>query len=908
MWAMSKILSPAAVLITSVILSACQSPLAPTGQLLVSRWITAEPARIFTVDGVREVEEVFSWTLASAADLAPWKQSQQLELPLRQQGRSLVVSWSEKRPRLIRSVDLEAGSVDAIAVVVEGLKGGRLRLFWAGENQPFDQTQDLVLSARKSRRGGPESFRFDLSSHPAWRGRIARLGLAPILPGEGQLRLMAIRGLKYSVSPERLREAARRAWKVDLDHEVRNALLAVPGIPVMRETAIPAGGVLRFGFGAVAPLGGPIRFRVSAAVGDSEPQVLFENTLWPSQPAQSGRWHDAAVDLSAFSGRPVRLWLETRSSAPEHGGFGFWAGPRITEPETNPGAPNVVLIVVDTLRADRLSLYGYERETTPRIDSWARRRAVTFRHAIAPAPWTLPSHVSLFTGLNAIAHGLNHNLSTLPAGSTLAERLRTAGYSTMAITGGVYLHPRYGFHQGFDRFRYWPSERPQSKEIEHGVARALEWVAGSRERPFFLFFHTYETHLPFHARRPFIDRLAPDLDPAELKGRIATGKTPEAGFTGRRRFFLKTRQPGVEKEPLPDSALPMVNALYDSGVAYADYHLGRLLSRLEESDLAKQTLVILTSDHGEALGEKGLAAHAYLYDFNLMVPLIVSLPDGVGAGRTISRQVRLIDVLPTVLDSVGLDAPGQIDGVSVLPLIDDPGAPFPGEAWSYASSTNFGISLRISNRLKYIFDNSAIFAAGAANGSSELYDLAKDPDEEINLAVREAAQAEELRELVARRYEQSFQGLRIDFFNAGTAAYGVRLTGKELLSPFRTKAMDPSGPLVSWQPGGRLDTTVAAASSFSLFVEGIGSGSRINIEVEGAGITPGCSAIVDLSLLESPLWLACDASSCETRRTTAPAAATGIAFQLTSTFTAMQAPETIDPELKEKLQALGYLN
>ncbi len=147
--------------------------------------------------------------------------------------------------------------------------------------------------------------------------------------------------------------------------------------------------------------------------------------------------------------------------------------------------PNVILISVDTLRADHLSLYGYPRSTSPRIDAWARNSAAGFRNAVVQAPWTLPSHCSMLTGLDALSHGVNHSFEAVPGElTTVAERLSEAGYFTAGITGGGWFHPRYGLAAGYDRYRYWSGKRRGDEELEAHAPIASGWLDELPE-PFF---------------------------------------------------------------------------------------------------------------------------------------------------------------------------------------------------------------------------------------------------------------------------------------------------------------------------------------------------------------------------------------------------------------------------------------
>lgn len=276
-------------------------------------------------------------------------------------------------------------------------------------------------------------------------------------------------------------------WKVELDSEVRNARLAVPNEPIVWPVEVPSRARLRFGVGVDRRARSPLVFRVSLASSEIEEKVvLFEQPLDPSRRNDAGRWHDHEVELSRFGGVQATVTLEVRAngdSASSAGGLGYWANPEILARVSALPEPNVVLISIDTLRADHLGLYGYTRETTPYLDTWAREHAVVFENAVASSPWTIPSHLSMFSGLNASNHGVNHRAPVPQEFRLMAELLRRHGYSTGAVTGGGFLDPKLGFAQGFDRYRYWP-EPKSAEEIAHGVDRAIEWLEEHRDRRF----------------------------------------------------------------------------------------------------------------------------------------------------------------------------------------------------------------------------------------------------------------------------------------------------------------------------------------------------------------------------------------------------------------------------------------
>ena len=306
---------------------------------------------------------------------------------------------------------------------------------------------------------------------------------------------------------------------------------------------------------------------------------------------------------------------------------------------------NVLVVTFDTVRADAIGCYGDPRALTPNVDRLASR-GVRFARAIAPAPTTLPSHSTLFTGLDPLSHGV-HNNGTFRLGeerTTLAELLKPMGYRTGAVVGAFVLEARYGLAQGFDDYEDELHEDGAAKGAAHFVERdartvtdrAVAWLARGDERPFFLWAHYFDAHLPYLAPEEFL-RGKPRRD-------VNGPWDPEAN----RREYL-------------------------AEVTYADRELGRLLDALGEETLAR-TLVVFTADHGEGLGEHGEYTHSRLiYEGSLRVPLVVSNPALFPQARVASDRIAgLVDVVPTVLGLLGTDPPAGLDGIGLFAQSADP--------------------------------------------------------------------------------------------------------------------------------------------------------------------------------------------------------------------------------------------
>lgn len=405
-----------------------------------------------------------------------------------------------------------------------------------------------------------------------------------------------------------------------------------------------------------------------------------------------------------------------------------------------PARHGVVLIVLDTLRADHLTPYGYARDTSPALQRLAER-SVVFEQAVSNSPWTLPSLAALLSGRHPTRRVFDQVLK-----GSLVERIAAAGIRTAAFTEGGYASRVYGFDRGFDsyeqeQFQIGLELRGQvihparNASAASTFARAREWLAAHGAERFFLLVHTYEIHVPY-LRRHFVEgiesgRLGPVFEREDLqrlrRGRLELGSA-EIEYLGR---------------------------LYDGGILETDRQIGLLLETLAGVPGGDRSAVILTSDHGEDLGERlprFAADHGHtLYDEQLRVPLVIH--DPLSPAQRISSQVRTLDVMPTVLDLLGLPAPSSVDGRSLLPLLRGEES---GDREALARQFSKGGSPRgplrtalRTGRFKLVTSRASTRPPAPA---VELYDLREDPREERNLAGSEP----ELRDrLLARLQEES---------------------------------------------------------------------------------------------------------------------------------------------------------
>jgi arylsulfatase A-like enzyme len=431
-----------------------------------------------------------------------------------------------------------------------------------------------------------------------------------------------------------------RAVPVTIGNETRMALILEPDVPraVRRfgPIALPPAALLSLGFGipgeALESSGAPTRVSIHLETGDGTRHALLERKLDPrGRRAQS--WIDADLDLSRWSGLPVVLELST--SARRAPSTTAWSDPVVHSAQTESSTPSILIVSIDTLRARSIGTYGYGRDTTPFLDALADLGTL-FEKAITPAVTTAPSHMSLFTGLYPVHHGMRTGTDHKTAESvTAAAQFRSAGYHTAAFTeNGFILRPN-GFGEGFSEYTENPGRKlhPPGR-VQLTFEQAKRWLRHNRRHPFFLFVHTYQVHAPYRPPPAYADLFANDAFPG-----------PD------------------------DPAIRRLRDDYDREIRFVDDWLAKLVATLEALGLRDSTLLMIVADHGEEFAEHGSFQHgSAVFDEALEVPLILNGP-GVAAGQRIATPVSLIDVTPTLLDLAGLPIPEGLDGTSLAPAI-----------------------------------------------------------------------------------------------------------------------------------------------------------------------------------------------------------------------------------------------
>lgn len=464
------------------------------------------------------------------------------------------------------------------------------------------------------------------------------------------------------------------------------------------------------------------------------------------QVARPGLPHAVIIALSLI-GIPAAAWLV--------GGLHEPARPIVS---SKPAGlrPNVILIVLDTVRADHLSLYGYHRKTTPWLERFAET-ATLYRHCFAGSYTTLPSHSTILTGLYPRSHGAANLPPGLSIGEpldsrfeTLAERLAELGYANAAVLANFsYLSKEFGTSQGF---HFYDDRRPvpcfprgkrfalrygilsllgrsavlrgaqrlyrSASEINENVFEILEQLSG-RGSPLFLFINYMDAHSPYVPPEPF-DRL--------FDGR-------QARLTPLDHYNALRDDVALRKRVITEVERRHYVSQYDGAIAFLDAELARLVTRLRDLGLYDDSLIIITSDHGEAFGEHGYVGHEWsMHQHQIGIPLIIKYPRQT-TGRVVDWNAGHVDLLPTILDSVGASVPEGVHGTSLRSL-----EAAKAGRYIYAEGYLKG-NLVLSDRIRYPLMTWAIVSPEGwklisdSEGRLELYDLEKDPREQRNLAV-----------------------------------------------------------------------------------------------------------------------------------------------------------------------------
>jgi arylsulfatase len=412
------------------------------------------------------------------------------------------------------------------------------------------------------------------------------------------------------------------------------------------------------------------------------------------------------------------------------------------EPPPEPGpAPNIVFVLIDTLRADVMGCYGYRGGGTPNLDRIAAD-GVAFDRMIAQAPWTQPSMASLFCSRYPGVHKVLDYAQAFRATfegqekvvvfdesfDTLAESLQARGYATAAFVANPYILAEYGFAQGFDHFDSSFAKNTTPGGVVNDAAVA--WLEQrDPQKPFFVFLHYMDPHGPYDAAEEFLTPLLDAVERMPNKRRLS-----EAEFE-RLKYLRKLPQVYLQNTERHNRLYPYREywvARYEAGVRQADRFVGDLRARLQEMGLWDEAYVVVTADHGEALCEHGLWEHGWsVHHTDLQVPLILHWAGVLPAGKRVRHTLRLIDLMPTILDQLRLPQPAGLQGFSLVDHIA--GRPPSKPVVAFAE----GVKLGAEQKALYAGDWKLMVTP--STGRRQLYNIADDPLEQNDLAASNGA-------------------------------------------------------------------------------------------------------------------------------------------------------------------------
>ena len=567
---------------------------------------------------------------------------------------------------------------------------------------------------------------------------------APVTLAQGQV-FRFVDHFRGGAVPEGIRRSADGLRRIAI-RSAHQPVLCAPAPYVFRQKLrAPAGAQLRTAFGIVpsASRTGPgVRFTATLR-RDGKSTELLSAVLTGRQTPDAPNWTPVAVSLPEGE---IELELATELVGDTKGGElrvpaaarALWVNPTVSAPATG-SRPNIVLVLLDDLRADHIGCYGYSRDTSPFIDGLASH-GVLFSDATSPATSTFPSTRGILTSSYQFVRAIPRPKGASSTGddnaplrqtaawpASLQGELRRGGYEALACVGGGYLDPALGFDAGFDW--YWaPTETPMLPDQLTVVKQRLQ---GRGRDPFFLLLHTYEVHHYRRAWRHGLDRF-------------------DHGYNGRLTDPDQLREAlYADPKDFPSADLRYLRDLYDGEIWHTDRHLRTFFDWLLAQEWATNTIIVIAADHGEAFGEHGVLRHGGTpYREVTHVPLICYRPDGQWRARKVKQPVSLIDLTPTLLELAGVSKPEAMVGSSLVPLIEG-GA---SQARPIFAGSQTGWTAR---------KDPWWYVSEPGDRSEELYHMGRDPGQKRNLAATSPRELAEMRDLLARFAMQAADGCRL---------------------------------------------------------------------------------------------------------------------------------------------------
>jgi arylsulfatase A-like enzyme len=552
------------------------------------------------------------------------------------------------------------------------------------------------------------------------------------VPIDGQDVSVAVDSIWIRDQPEPSKTARAPAYdglvaNVRLGEEERQAIALSRDSTLRYHVQVPADGSLGFGVGVEGEGDAPFAIEVTA---DGQPSTrVFAGTA-------SGAWTDHKVDLSRFAGETVRVDLRAEGQG---AGRLAWNSPRIlvpVRPERNLApAKNVVVLVIDTLRADKLRPFNAQtRVKTPAIDQLASE-GVVFELAQAPENWTKPSVASILTGLHPQTHQQKTADAALPSSAELlSEHLKGEGFATGGFIANGYVSDRFGFDQGWDDYTNYIREE-KSTEAKDVFDQAGNWIEAHKDGRFFAYIQTIDPHVPYDPPGKYLQM----YDPSEYTGQVRPRMTGD---------LLEKAKRNPPQVVFDESDKRRLKALHDGEITKHDHFFGAFLERLSKLGLADDTLIVVTSDHGEEFDDHGSWGHGHsVYQELLHVPLMFRLPNRLPAGMKVGDAVSTLDISATVTDLLGVPAMAHNEGHALVGLMLGEAPSQPAVAFSDFQDDRRVIT---TGRWKLIL---------RGNLTATMFDLVADP--------REKTQLDPSAFPIGRRYSRMLLGQFLGATNRG---------------------------------------------------------------------------------------------------------------------------------------------
>jgi arylsulfatase A-like enzyme len=506
--------------------------------------------------------------------------------------------------------------------------------------------------------------------------------------------------------PKRAKYGSRRFGNAQemINNQIRNGIFMHCPDSIKYKIKLPEGGFVSFGMGILSPQE-TVTFSLWL-INNNEEKKLFQQQVTDAE-----RWFDVSFEIPSQDNEETFLKFKCESTQP--GSIAFWSNPYLIRKDMEIKKPNVILYLIDALRADSLGAYGYHRKVSPFMDKVAQK-GVLFLNCYSSSSWTRPSVPSLLTSLYPPTHGVSDYIFQLPDSiETLAEILRSHGYLTAMMTDNPHVGSTANMQQGFDFLLEQPAvsglfkSRDKNIWLAHNSSallneKVIPWLEHHQHMPFFLFIHNMDVHAPYIPPPPFDNIFDPDY-----KGNINGTFDKTIGF--RQAVSIDDKR--------------HVRALYDGEIRNTDEYIRRLMAKMKNLKIENDTFFIITADHGEEfLDHNGWNHGRTLYNELLKIPLILYYPERLPKGKKIETPVSIVDIMPTIIDIVNIKQDTHAEGESLLPIIDG------------AKRRQKFLFSSYKRRLYSLVDGEWKFIVDKKNNRVQLYNILSDPQEKTNLA------------------------------------------------------------------------------------------------------------------------------------------------------------------------------